>query len=409
MSAVNSSLPSFFMAGINYKKNDATRRGRFAVTTDQYAHILTAAPAYGVPALFILSTCNRTEIYGFAAQAEQLVRLLCSQTQGTAAEFLRSADIRNGTAAATHLFKVASGLDSQLLGDYEIVGQLKQAFKFARERNAVNNFLERLFNDVLRSSKAVKNQTSLSDGTISVSFAAVQFIKAQISNCHNQPILVIGTGKIGLNTCKNLVDYLGTRNITVVNRTTEKAAALAAELGIKFASSSQMADLIASSRIIITATNAPKPIITQARLQGQQEKLVLDLSVPHNVETCAGDLPHIQLVNVDRLSQINDHSLEQRKMEAPKAELIINGYISEFLDWVQMRKNAPVLRAIKSKLHELVALNNIGHGQACSIHPSAEQLIQKVLNNVAGKMRNDRPGSCYYMQAISEFIQAAHN
>ncbi len=234
MSAVNSSINSFFMAGINYKKTDAVRRGMYAISPDQYEHILSAAPDYGVTSLFILSTCNRTEIYGFADNAEQLAELLCSGTKGNITEFLQRAYIKNGRLAVAHLFKVAAGLDSQLLGDYEIVGQLKQAFKFARERNFINNFLERLFNDVLRSSKAVKNQTALSDGTISVSFAAVQYIKTHVGNFKDKSILVIGTGKIGRNTCKNLVDYLGVKNITLFNRTEEKSSSTGRAVRRKF-------------------------------------------------------------------------------------------------------------------------------------------------------------------------------
>lgn len=407
MSAVNSPIHTFFIAGVNYKKTDTSQRGQYAIDVDQYERIISKAPACGVNALFILSTCNRTEIYGFADQADQLVQLLCSETKGDSLKFMQSAYIKTGKQAVAHLFRVAAGLDSQLLGDYEIVGQLKQAFKFARDRHLINNFLERLFNDVLRSSKTIKNQTALSDGTISVSFAAVQYIKAHIRDYKHKNILVIGTGKIGRNTCKNLIDYLGTRNITLINRTEEKAARLAAELGVDFALTSQLDACLANSQVIITATNAAQPVIRQAQLAELPKKLILDLSVPHNVEESAGQLPHIKLVNVDELSRINDASLALRKMETPKAEIIIASHISEFMDWYQMRKNAPVLKAIKLKLHELADLNQDHIRSPATRRSFDDQLIQKVLNNVAGKMRNDRHRGCYYIQAIDEFTLAA--
>jgi glutamyl-tRNA reductase len=133
-----------------------------------------------------------------------------------------------------HVFEVGAGLDSQIFGDYEIVGQIKLAVKFAKERGFVGAFTERLINCVLQASKSIKNQTELSGGTVSVSFAAVQYIREQVTDLH-QTILLLGVGKIGRNTCKNLVDYLGTKNITLINRSPEKAEELAIELGLRAA------------------------------------------------------------------------------------------------------------------------------------------------------------------------------
>jgi glutamyl-tRNA reductase len=152
-------IPNFFVAGINYKKSDASIRGQFAINHDQYATILSDAAQKGLTELFILSTCNRTEIYGFAANAEQLIQLLCTQTIGDAETFKRSAYVKQGLNAIQHLFNVGAGLDSQILGDYEIVGQLKCAIKFAKEGGFVGAFTERLINSVLQSSKLIKNST----------------------------------------------------------------------------------------------------------------------------------------------------------------------------------------------------------------------------------------------------------
>ena len=175
-------ISKFFIAGINYKKTDAAIRGKFAINNDQYASLLTLAPSYGVNELFILSTCNRTEIYGVAEHADHLIKLLCHHTEGNSDTFSQLAYIKNGMSAIQHLFSVGAGLDSQILGDYEIVGQLKVAVKFARERGFIGTFSERLVNSVLQSSKAIKNNTSLSGGTVSVSFAAIQYIKENITD-----------------------------------------------------------------------------------------------------------------------------------------------------------------------------------------------------------------------------------
>ncbi|MDQ3279272.1 MAG: glutamyl-tRNA reductase, partial [Bacteroidota bacterium] len=226
-------IPNFYVAGINYKKSDASVRGQFAIGQDQYNAVLTLAAEQGLNEIFILSTCNRTEIYGFAHSSQQLVDMLCSQTVGDAETFKRAAYIKNGLEAVEHAFCVGAGLDSQILGDYEIVGQLKTAVKVAKERGFVGSFTERLINCVLQSSKIIKNSTSLSGGTVSVSFAAVQYIMNRVVNPSGKKILLLGVGKIGRNTCKNLVDYLGTKDITLINRSPEKAALLAGELGLR--------------------------------------------------------------------------------------------------------------------------------------------------------------------------------
>ena len=166
-------ISNFFVAGINYKKSDASIRGLFAVSNEQYSRILEKATLQGLDEIFILSTCNRTEIYGFAHCSHQLIELLCSTTAGDAQTFKQAAYLKNGMEAIDHVFQVGAGLDSQILGDYEIVGQLKTAVKFSKEQGFIGAFSERLINSVLQSSKVIKNNTELSGGTVSVSFAAV--------------------------------------------------------------------------------------------------------------------------------------------------------------------------------------------------------------------------------------------
>jgi glutamyl-tRNA reductase len=399
-------ISKFFIAGINYKKTDATIRGMFAINNDQYADILKTAPAFGLHSLFIISTCNRTEIYGFADNAGQLISLLCSQTTGGAATFSSLAYIKNGIEAVEYLFEVGAGLDSQILGDYEITGQLKQSVKFAKGYNFINCFLERLVNCVFQSSKMIRNETALSSGTVSVSYAAVEYIKENINQCAGRKILVVGIGKIGRNTCKNLVDYLGTTDITLINRSEEKAAELAAELGLTYAPIEDLAAQIESADVILVAANASEPIVLKSHLEGKNTKLIVDLSIPYNVEATAGELPNISLVNVDALSKINDETLIKRRAEIPKVKCIIAQNMAGFMDWYTMRKNAPALNAIKSKLVYLYMqhFSEIkGDPDKCPVI-AAEKKIQKVINGIAGKMREEKQHGCYYLEAINDFI-----
>lgn len=406
---------NFCIAGINYKKTDASLRGDFAIGADQYQAVLELAPQYGLHELFILSTCNRTEIYGITDNVQQLVKAICTQTAGDAAAFNEMAYIKKGPAAVEHLFNVAAGLDSQILGDYEIIGQIKQSIKLAREKGFVGATLDRMVNAVLQSSKAIKNQTALSGGTVSVSFAAVQYIKEKITNPSSKKILLLGTGKIGRNTCKNMVDYLGTTNITLVNRTPEKAISLANELGLHHATIEELTEQIAQSDIILVATNAAEPTILAAQLEGHGAKLIIDLSIPYNVEAAAQQLPDITLVNVDDLSKLKDATLQKRKAEVPKARAIIASHAAEFTEWYDMRKHIPVLKAVKDKLQEIHFSCQTDTGTAATpsfINFTAEKpeaRIQKVITTMAVKMRHQNQRGCQYIEAINDFMATGTN
>jgi glutamyl-tRNA reductase len=399
-------ISKFWIAGINYKKADATTRGQFAIQNDQYIRLLEQARLNGLDEVFVLSTCNRTEIYAFAENASLLISLLCEQTVGGSETFLSSAYVKNGYEAVEHLFNVSAGLDSQILGDYEIIGQIKVAVKFAKQQGCINVMLERLINTVLQSSKAIKNQTELSGGTVSVSFAAIQYIREHVKAVTDKKILLLGTGKIGKSMSKNLVHYLKTKNITLINRTEEKAVELAKELGLKHAPISELQKHISVSDIILVATDSTEPTILLSHLEEQNNKLILDLSIPHNVEESVKYLPHVTVINVDELSKMRDETLAKREAEVPKAKAIIAEHISEFIEWHEHRKNVPLLKAVKIKLKEIhnnplfIPLYNSTH---------TEEKIQRVINGMAYKMKEQNQKGCYYIEAINEFIATGTN
>ncbi|MHA4843425.1 glutamyl-tRNA reductase [Flavitalea antarctica] len=405
----------FHVAGINYKKTDASIRSQFAIGKEQYASILDLAPFYGVGELFILSTCNRTEIYGFGETAQELIQLLCTQTVGEIETFNSLAYIKTGTAAVQHLFEVGAGLDSQILGDYEIIGQIKQAVKFAREHEHkfIGNFLDRLVNTVLQASKTIKNQTQLSSGTVSVSFAAVQYIKDKVKDIAQQNILLIGTGKIGRNTCKNIVDYLGTTNVTLVNRTDSTASDLAGELGLKSGKLSDLQHLVSEANIILVATNSQTPTLLYSHLSPGASKLIIDLSIPYNVEPNVSEHPGITLINVDELSRLKDETLQKRQAEMPKAVAIIEKHIGEFLEWYQVRRRVPMLRAVKLRLETLpscrlyTSYSSLHSLTSPIIH--SDEKIQQVINSMALKMRSQDLHGCQYIEAVHDFISRPKN
>ena len=168
--------PTFYAVGLSYKKADAEMRGKFSLDEQAKTNLLHQAKAEGIDNLIVTSTCNRTEIYGFAQHPFQLIKLLCENSQGTVEDFQKVAFVYKNSEAISHMFRVGTGLDSQILGDFEIISQLKNAFVKSKELDLANAFLERLVNAVIQASKRIKNETEISSGATSVSFASVRYI-----------------------------------------------------------------------------------------------------------------------------------------------------------------------------------------------------------------------------------------
>jgi glutamyl-tRNA reductase len=410
-------LQHFFVVGLSYKKSDSAVRSRFAISQEQYDWILEQANARGIAELFVLSTCNRTELYALAPDVETLISLICEATGQSEEEFRQFAYLYRAETAVQHLFQVAAGLDSQILGDYEIVGQIKIAIKYAKEKAAIGPFIERLFNQVLATSKLIKNQTALSSGSVSVSFAAIQYLKDKVPDVANKSVLLIGTGKIGRNTCKNLIDYLGCTNITLMNRTHEKAEQLAKELELAALPASFLAQTVAETDIIIVASNAAEAIIRPEHLIPGTQQWIIDLSIPNNVAPEVSEVEGKELLNVDQLSRMKDETLLKRQAEVPKALAIIAQQSGEFYDWCKMRKQLAVLGQVKLKLEEI-------HVNTLSTDPQHPQWvytttfanteeaatrIQKVLNTMAAKMRVKNQRGCHYLEAINDFMAFGAN
>lgn len=333
----------FFVVGISYKNTDADTRGQFSISLKQYENIIKLAPCFGVDEMFVLSTCNRTEIYGFAKDSSAFIKLLHSQASGDLDLLKKTAYVKNGIKAMRHLYYVGCGLDSQILGDYEIVSQLKHAVNFSRENKFLGSFLERLVSSVLQSSKKVKTYTALSSGSVSVSFSAVRYIKEKTSLTSTSKILVLGAGKIGRNTCKNLLGYFPPENITVMNRSIEKAISVAKELDINYVSSELLSAQIEAADVVLVATSSTEPVILKSHLLNTGKKIILDLSIPCNVETGVIDLPNVEVIYVDQVSKLKDDNLQKRLAEVPKAKRIIESQISEFMEWHTKRNQIALL------------------------------------------------------------------
>lgn len=386
---------SFYAVGLSYKKADAEIRGKFSLDAVAKTRLLEQAKTEGIESLIVTSTCNRTEIYGFAEHPFQLIKLICENSKGSVEAFQKYGFVYKNKEAVGHLFRVGTGLDSQILGDFEIISQIKTSFFQAKSVNLVNAFQERLINAVIQASKKIKTDTEISSGATSVSFASVQYILNNVDDIGNKNILLFGTGKIGRNTCENLVKHSKHEQITLINRTKDKAEKLAQKLDVVVKDYADLQLEIQKADVLVVATGAQNPTVDKTILNLKKPLLILDLSIPKNVNENVEDIEGVTLVHMDYLSQITDETLENRKKHIPAAEAIIEEIKEEFLTWSKGRKFAPTIHALKEKLHSIKdgelhfqrkKLADFNEEQAEII---SNRIIQKITNHFANHLKDE--------------------
>lgn len=341
---------SFYTVGLSYQKADARVRGLFSLDETAREQILIQAAAEGIDGLLVISTCNRTELHGFAQHPYQLIKLLCDNSAGNVEAFQEVAYIYKNTEAINHLFRVGTGLDSQILGDFEIISQLKRSFARSRRHGLANHFIERLCNSVIQASKRIKNETEISSGATSVAFASVQYILKNIPDISNKNILLFGTGKIGRNTCENLIKHSRNTHITLINRSRDKAETIAGKFNLIVKDLDDLQAEIQKADVLIVATGAQSPTITPEIIGHRRPLWILDLSVPKNVDEKVAGCQGVTILHLDQLSEMTDETLLLRKKQLPQAERIIEEVKGEFTAWLETRRFAPVLKALKKKL-----------------------------------------------------------
>ena len=402
----------FYNIGVSYVKADAKTRGKYSLSKEHQNALLVMAKEKNFEGVFVLSTCNRTEISGFAEHPYQLIQLLCHFSEGTVEEFATFSNVYKNQEAIHHLFRIGTGLESQILGDYEIVGQLRQSFKMAKAQNTTNAYLERLLNCVMQASKKVKNETKLSSGTTSVSYAAVQYIIKNLPDYNSKNILVFGLGKMGKHTCKNLAEYTQNKTVCLINRTAEKAAEFVKDhVSIRKAIIEDLSEEIEESDVLIVSTGASKPTITKEQISKNKKLLILDLSMPENVAKDVTDLEGISLVNVDALSKITDETLAVRQQEVPTAEAIIEIHKMEFNDWLNHRRFTPAIAALKKSLETIKKdeinfqkkkISNFDEAQAEIL---TARFIQKITTQFVKHLKEEETSVAQSLQVIQKVFQ----
>tara|TARA_B110000305_G_scaffold134596_1_gene150280 strand:+ start:9141 stop:10373 length:1233 start_codon:yes stop_codon:yes gene_type:complete len=388
--------PSLHVIGISYKKASASIRGRFNLEIETSKKLILEAKIGGIESIIVNSTCNRVEIYSLCNDYKVIVKLLCKYSSGTELELESHGYILKGDQAINHIFRVGTGLDSQILGDFEIIAQMRQSFKMSNELKAISPYFDRLFSSVMQASKRIKNETKLSSGATSVSFAAVRYILDNVTNLKNKKILLFGVGKIGRNTCENLVKHTSNKQITLINRTEDTAKKIAGKFKLIVKNISEISKEISKSDILIVATSSSNPTITEKTISLSKNLLILDLSIPKNVDEKLKSNPNIDLLDLDHLSNITDINLDKRKLYIPDAELIINEIKKDFEGWVETRKYAPTVNALKTKLKQIqnkkinVLKKKSQNFSEESVVEVGEHLIQKITNQIASHLKESK-------------------
>ena len=341
----------FISLGISHWKTPIDIRGKFSFPQEAVEAILEEAKELGIKSLFVLTTCNRAQFFAHTHNAFILKELFAKHTKASLEEFERHHFLLTEDEAVHQLFELCCGLDSMILGDLQIVSQVKDAAKYANKKGMLDGYSHRLMQFVLQAYKDVRTDTAINEGPASVAHAAVLFMKERFKQFTDKKILLFGTGEIGETTVKNLQKH-SYKEMVLINRTRSKAEAIAKPLGIRVADIENLKDELSDTDILIVATGAFEPTVHTEHFKGLNcEMLLLDLSVPRNIDSEVDQIENLELIDMDQLNSIQDETLAMRRKNIPKARTIINLHKNEFYDWVLMRHLSPTIQALREKLH----------------------------------------------------------
>ncbi len=327
-----SSLSSLHYIGINHRRCGLDIRSRYALSTDQVSQLLAAlGRVENVRGCLILSTCNRTEFIFDGGAVEQVRNILRDGYGEDAATFSGHFHELAGWDVVKHLFKLASGLDSMVLGETQIVGQIKQTVKLSQEASCLSPLLAKVCHGAFKTGKRVRHETQLATGAASISYTALMMARetfAQLADCS---ALVIGTGDMGRDVVYNLREK-GLSRITVMNRTLDKGERFAQTIGGTFKPLDALPEEIDKHDIIITCTSAGEVIIDADMLSAGRDRplLFLDLAVPANVAAQVTRIPQVRRIDLDTIQGHIDTRMVAREHEIPEAEAIVSEELIAF-------------------------------------------------------------------------------
>ncbi len=343
----------FVVVGISHWNAPLDIREKYSISQERQLEIYKEAKNNGVEYLSLLSTCNRTQFFARTKDIDAVIAFFIKMTGTDEEMFHRYAFVRKGHEAVDHLFELCMGLDSMILGDLQIINQVKASVKAAGKLDLIDFYMHRLMQYVLQCYKSVVTDTEINSGPASIAHAAVLYVKERIPDLSNKNMLLFGMGDIGETTLKNLYENYKTGPITIINRTRAKADKLALRMNnLRVSDISDLGEEVKKADIVIVATGAQQATLKAEHLNGNDRpKVLLDLSIPRNIDVAIGDMQGVDLVEMDELSSIQDSTLSMRKKNIPKVRTIINLHRYEFYDWLKMRELSPVISNLRNKLH----------------------------------------------------------
>lgn len=347
------------VAGLNYKTAPVEIREKVTFSEEELAKAMEALNQQkSVLENVIISTCNRTEIYAVVDQLHTgryyIKQFLSQWFNIDKEEFSPFLSIYESDGALEHLYRVTCGLDSMVLGETQILGQMKQAFLRAQEAGTTGTIFNQLFKQAVTLAKRSHNETEIGENAVSVSYAAVELAKKIFGDLMNKHVVILGAGKMGELAAKNLHGS-GVKQVTVMNRTFEKAEQLAAQFRGQAKPINELSSVLEKADILISSTGANDYVLTKQHLEAAHKKrkglplFLVDIAVPRDLDPAIDELDSVFLYDIDDLQGIVDANLEARKEAAEAIEVMIEGEIVAFKEWLQTLGVVPVISALRQK------------------------------------------------------------
>jgi len=353
---------------------------------------LTCKEQFGLSELLIISTCNRTEMYytSYEDVSPNLVNHLLEQKGLTGQlDYASHFQMVNETnESLQHLFEVATGLQSKVVGDLQIPNQIKKAYQQSADLNLAGPYLHRLMHTIFYANKRVAQETSFRDGAASVSYATVALAEELSQSIAAPKILILGLGEIGLDVCKNMEEDKDFAEITIMNRTLEKAEKVAQGKSFRVAKYENLWEEIAKADIIISSVRTNEPIITQEELKKIQLlsfKYFIDLSVPRSIDEGIEKINGVLLYNIDTLKERADQALQTRLASVPQVHQIIEESIYSFNDWSKEMEVSPTIHKLKNALEQIRKeeinrhLKGLSQEEIDKLEKITASLVQKII------------------------------
>jgi glutamyl-tRNA reductase len=378
--------------GISHHTAPIDIRERLWFSDDEIRALLPHLRSNGLEESVLFSTCNRTELYTFShghRAAEDLKRLLI-EAKGAGAS-VRPGDmfVLTGAKATEHLFRVASGIDSMVIGDVQILHQMKDGFMMARDAGTAHTTMNRLFQTAFHVGKRARRETAISEGAVSVSYAAVELAGKIFDNLGEKTALVIGAGKMANLTAKHIKSK-GIGKLLITNRTPEKTEQLASAVGgtpVPFESFHHHlrgVDIVLSSVQSDQFVLTTREIKTIQRLRGNERLFMIDIGVPRNIEPAAGELDNVFLYDIDSLQGLVTENLQKRHAEIPKVEAIVAEELASFEQWSSSLESHPTIAAL-TKLAEEIRQAEVGRNLN-RFEPNDRELVDIVTKRIVNKL-----------------------